>query len=390
MFSLTVLGLCVLSVYSQGNPFQGAILYSNDYWQAEVQEAMGEYPNDASAMKIAQNQSVFFWIDSMSRIANLSEVLDGASAVASSSNQPVTVGIIIYDLPDRDCAAHASNGEITCEDAQCTQGINEYETQYIQPIYSILEKYTNSNLRLVLLIEPDSLPNMATNLDMPTCQQAQIAYETGIAYAVKTFAQLSNVYQYIDAAHGGWLGWPNNMQAFVQVVQGVLQNAGGYNMVRGFASNTANYQPLGSLTSTADPCNLESQYNDCINEAIYIQTLNQAFESAGMNGYMYITDTSRNGVITERQDCSDWCNINNAGLGQLPSYNTQSVTGSTIIDAFVWAKVPGESDGTSNTTASNYDSMCSSVDSKQPSPQAGVWWPAYFDMLVQNANPPLV
>ena len=223
----------------------------------------------------------------------------------------------------RDCDALASNGEITCSDNTCAAGIQEYETQYIDPIYQILQKYNNNNLRLVLLIEPDSLPNLATNLDNPTCQQAQIAYETGIAYAVKTFSQQSNIYQYIDAAHGGWLGWPNNMQKFVTIVQSVLQNAGGSNSVRGFASNTANYQPLGSLTSTSDPCNLESQGNDCINEAIYIQNLNEAFQTAGMTGYGYITDTSRNGVTNERQDCANWCNINGAGLGQTPSAITE-------------------------------------------------------------------
>jgi cellulose 1,4-beta-cellobiosidase len=384
---LTVAAL-IVSCFGQ-NPFEGAIFYSNSYWQAEVSEAINEYPNDAAAMKVAQNQSVFFWIDSMARIANLSVVLDGASSLASSLNSPVVVGIIIYDLPDRDCDALASNGEIVCADSACTAGIQEYETQYIDPIYQILQKYTDNNLRLVLLIEPDSLPNLATNLDNPTCAQAQTAYETGISYAVKTFSQQSNIYQYIDAAHGGWLGWPNNMQSFVQIVSKVLQNAGGNNVVRGFASNTANYQPLGSLSSTADPCNLESQYNNCINEAIYIQTLDQSFQSAGMTGYRYITDTSRNGVTNERQDCANWCNINGAGLGQRPSASTSSVTGSSIIDAFVWSKVPGESDGTSNTSASNYDAHCSSEDSKQPAPQAGVWWPEYFDMLVQNAVPPL-
>ena len=99
---LTLLSTLALfsSTFAQ-NPFQGALLYSNSYWQDEVQVAIGDYPNDAASMRVAQNQSVFFWLDSMARISNLSVVLDGATSLASSSNSPVVVGIIIYDLPDR-------------------------------------------------------------------------------------------------------------------------------------------------------------------------------------------------------------------------------------------------------------------------------------------------
>ena len=32
----------------------------------------------------------------------------------------------------------------------------------------------------------------------------------GIAYALGTFHKQSNIYQYIDAAHHGWIGWPSN------------------------------------------------------------------------------------------------------------------------------------------------------------------------------------
>jgi cellulose 1,4-beta-cellobiosidase len=77
---------------------------------------------------------------------------------------------VIYDLPNRDCAALASNGEILCEDATCAQGLNTYKTQYVDKVVAILAKY--SDVKTVVIIEPDSLPNLATNLGVPKCSQA--------------------------------------------------------------------------------------------------------------------------------------------------------------------------------------------------------------------------
>jgi len=323
----------------------------------------------------------------MTRIGNITSLLDSAVAKQKSTGTQQVVMLVIYDLPDRDCAAAASNGEIICADSTCAAGIALYKSGYIDPIVNILKRYPT--LRIVCIIEPDSLPNLATNINLPKCQQAQVAYLAGVTYAISQLAAVGpNVYQYIDAAHGGWLGWDNNRAAAALIFNQVLQAAGGANKVRGFATNTANYQPLGSLSSTADPCNLESQYNKAIDESHYISLLTQSLAAVGITGKGFITDTSRNGVINERKDCSNWCNINGAGLGIRPTTDT-SFTGVTNIDALVWVKTPGEADGTSNTTAPRYDYHCNSVDSFVPAPQAGLWFPAYFIMLCKNAVPAL-
>lgn len=101
------------------------------------------------------------------------------------------------------------------------------------------------------------------------------------------------------------------------------------------------------MTSTSDPCKLRSQYNFAIDEIHYIDLLDKALKSHGITGMGYITDTSRNGVTNERRDCSNWCNIQGAGLGVRPTTNTSSY-GLTNLDALVWVKTPGESDGTSD------------------------------------------
>jgi cellulose 1,4-beta-cellobiosidase len=71
-----------------------------------------------------------------------------------------------------------------------------------------------------------------------------------------------------------------------------------------------------------------------------------------------------------------------------PTTNTSQL-GLDIIDALVWVKTPGESDGTSNQSAKRHDQHCNSPDSFIPSPEAGFFSSPIYDMLVKNANPPL-
>jgi cellulose 1,4-beta-cellobiosidase len=204
---------------------------------------------------------------------------------------------------------------------------------------------------------------------------------------LKQLHGLGNVVSYLDAAHGGWLGWDNNLQKVIPIFQEVLNNAGGASVIRGFATNTANYQPLGSSTSTSDPCNLKSQYNFAIDEIHFINLLDAKFSQYGMSDFHYITDTSRNGVTNERGDCSNWCNIKGSGLGERPTTDVSHL-GAPKLDALVWIKTPGESDGTTDTSG-RYDPKCTSSDSASGAPEAGQWFESFFVDLVNNAVPPV-
>lgn len=73
----------------------------------------------------------------------------------------------------------------------------------------------------------------------------------------------------------------------------------------------------------------------------------------------FIVDQGRSGQQNLRQQWGDWCNIKGAGFGTRPTTNT----GSSLIDAIVWVKPGGESDGTSNSSSPRYDSTCSLVRS---------------------------
>jgi len=369
-----------------GNPFAGTQYYINPHYTEEVDSSIATNPSKRAKMEKVKEFASAYWIDRMSVINNVTTILTQARRQSQVSGRQVMAALVIYDLPARDCAAAASNGEIPCADAECAAGINTYKTQYIDPIITVLRDF--SDLTIVTIIEPDSLPNLATNMGVPKCQIAQKAYKTCVAYAIQRLATLSNVRIYVDAAHGGWLGWDEGRNKAVAVFKEVLQNAGGANLIRGFATNVANYQALGSMTDTADPCNLAGQYNFAINEVKYVSLLDASFVASGITGLKYIIDTGRNGVTNARQSCSNWCNINGAGIGIPPTSNTAS-SGLTNIDAYFWVKPPGESDGTSDQSAARYDIHCGSSDSKKPAPEAGQWFSDYFVMLVDNANPSL-
>ena len=75
-------------------------------------------------------------------------------------------------------------------------------------IVAIIKKYPK--VAISLIIEPDSLPNLVTNINLAPCQAAADGYRQGVAYALKSL-NLPNVAMYLDAGHGGWLGWNDNL-----------------------------------------------------------------------------------------------------------------------------------------------------------------------------------
>ena len=129
--------------------------------------------------------------------------LDAAVQQANSSGQTVVITLVIYDLPGRDCAALASNGEIPAT------GLSTYETQYIDPIAATINQTKYSKLRIAAIIEPD-FANLVTNLNLASCATVNSngAYVQGVQYALSKLHAISNVYNYVDIGHYGWLGWP--------------------------------------------------------------------------------------------------------------------------------------------------------------------------------------
>jgi cellulose 1,4-beta-cellobiosidase len=180
--------------------------------------------------------------------ASFDQVEAAVQQDAANGAQPVVITIVIYDLPNRDCAALASNGELLI----AQDGLNRYKTEYIDPIRAIMAQPAYANLRLSLIIEPDSLPNLVTNLSTQKCAEANQTggYVDGVRYAISQLSSLSNTYLYLDVAHSGWLGWNDNFNNTFPVFDRVLspgQGGVGYDKIAGFITNTANYTPTEEL-----------------------------------------------------------------------------------------------------------------------------------------------
>jgi cellulase/cellobiase CelA1 len=421
------------------NPFVGARGYVNPDWASQVQaEAAATGGTLGAAMQRTAGFSTAVWMDRIAAITEgrgLRGHLDGALALANSSGQPVTIIIVVYDLPNRDCAALASNGELLISQ----NGLNRYRTEYIDPLAAIVgdQRYRN-NVRIVAVVEPDSLPNLVTNLSTPACAEANStgAYVQGIRYAITKLRQFSNLYLYLDTAHSGWLGWPSNFGPAADRYRDLLnpQNGGpGFNSIDGLISSTANYtpttEPFLTPTQTVGGQQVMSatfyEFNPYIAEQAFAQDMRNAMIQRGLpSGIGMLIDTSRNGwggtarptgpssstvlndfvnasKIDRRPHRGGWCNQNGAGIGARPT-----AAPAAGIDAFVWVKPPGESDGVASNIPDptdpnkKFDAMCDPnarnrynnafpTNALPGAPHAGRWFPAQFRMLVQNAFPAL-
>jgi cellulose 1,4-beta-cellobiosidase len=413
------------------NPYVDAQGYVNPEWSAKAKKSGGP--------AAVYNQSTAVWLDRIVAIEGtdnsvsngpmgLRDHLDEALAQQSASGKRVAIQIVVYDLPGRDCSALASNGELKYNE------IDKYKGEYIDPIAEIMSDSKYASLRIVAIIEPDSLPNLVTNTgseagatEMCNTVKSAGSYEAGVTYALSKLGKISNVYTYLDAGHHGWLGWSNNIQKVVPVFKQVISASGA--KVDGFVVNLANYsateepyltpvtQTIGGMPLRSDTTWLD--WNDSADEVSYATALRTA-----MGGdYGMLIDTSRNGWgganrptkaststniatyvkesrIDRRIHAGNWCNQDGAGIGERPTAAPKSG-----IDAYVWIKPPGESDGNSeevqNTEGKGFDRMCDptySGSSRQGknmngamwgAPLAGAWFEDQFTMLLANAYPPL-
>jgi cellulose 1,4-beta-cellobiosidase len=73
---------------------------------------------------------------------------------------------------------------------------------------------------VAIILEPDSLPNLITNGGDPQCGRAtHTAYTRGVEYAARRLSEaVPSVSIYLDAGHGGWIGWDEKAQAYMQLV----------------------------------------------------------------------------------------------------------------------------------------------------------------------------
>ncbi|THV07802.1 hypothetical protein K435DRAFT_847610 [Dendrothele bispora CBS 962.96] len=358
------------AVPSGDNPFAGHTVYISPVYAQEVTAAAGNMTGTAatSAASVADIPT-FIWFDTMAKVADLETYLSDAESQSAADGNSYLVPIVVYDLPDRDCAALASNGEFSIAD--------NGEANYRGYIDALVETIGNHpSVRVVAVVEPDSLANLVTNMSVQKCANAHDVYLRSVTYAMQQLNTVG-VYMYLDAGHAGWLGWPANLSPAAQLFNDLFTGADSPEFVRGLATNVANYNALSA--ASPDPI---TQGNPNYDEIHYIEALGPLLNPFPAH---FIVDQGRAGVQNIRQQWGDWCNVKGAGFGTRPTLDT----GSDLIDSIVWVKPGGECDGTSDSSSPRFDSHCSLSDALQPAPEAGTWFQEYFEQLVTNASPAL-
>jgi cellulose 1,4-beta-cellobiosidase len=354
------------------NPFKGARFYLDPEFARMVGRATAPTPEDAARLKKLTAYPTAVWLESLETAKLAGPTLDDALKQEAAGGGPVVPVFVVYNLPNRDCAAEGSRGELFVDKG----GEARYQTEFIDVIAAAFAAHPSQ--KIVVILEPDSLANLVTNIEVPTCAAAEQIYRRGTAYAISKLS-MPNVFIYIDGAHAGWLGWPKNLPKAITVFKEVLAAAGGADRIRGFALNVSNYDP------PREPKAQKSGPDDPSQDEIgYAEDLAAGLAKAGITGKGFIIDTSRNGRGGIRSTPGNWCNVKGAGLGERPA-----IAPVPNIDAYFWVKTPGESDGTTDRKAARFDENCVSDDAMPGAPEAGELFAPYLIDLAKNANPPL-
>lgn len=294
----TALLLQTLLIAQTTNPFAGSRLYvdPNSNARRQAETWRRSRPSDAALLARIADQPMAVWIGSWVRNVQR-EVNQAVSTITGSGALPVFVA---YNIPLRDCGSFSAGGASSA-------------TVYARWIEDFAEGI--GGRRAIVILEPDALANMDC-MDAPRRQERV----TLIGNAVRQLrARGASVY--IDSGHARWHSAPEMARRLQQA--GIADAAG-------FALNVSNVQ------TTA----LNIAYGEQISRLV--------------GGKHFIIDTSRNGIPPT--DPRQWCNPRGRALGVAPTVNT----GHPLVDAFLWVKRPGESDGT-----------CGG------GPPSGQWWAAY-------------
>ncbi|MYV47438.1 glycoside hydrolase family 6 protein [Streptomyces sp. SID2888] len=218
-----------------------------------------------------------------------------------------TALLVLYDIPHRDCG-------------QFSQGGAADGAAYRAWIDAVARGI--GDRRATVILEPDAVLHM---VDGCTPEEFHEERNDLLKGAISTLGALRNTTVYLDAGNPGW-------QHPDQIFQ-PLRRAG-VDRADGFAVNVSNFY------STPDSLAYGRQL------------------SAKIGGKHFVIDTSRNGngPYTGGDPRERWCNPPGRALGETPTTRTAD----PLVDAYLWVKRPGESDGT-----------C------KGGPRAGDWWPSY-------------
>ena len=351
--------------------------------QATIYEAAGR-TEDAAAMRALSRISQAVWFST----GTPAEVRAGVRATMHAAGRQHAVPVLVaYNVPGRDCSQYSAGG--AADEAAYQAWIDAFADGI-------------GNRPAVVILEPDGLALLSSepwcgeggggSTGLPEDQARVDERFREINYGVERLRRNRMTAVYIDAGHSAWqqindydagYGVPN-----LQMGMATRLMKGGIARATGFFLNVSNYRTTDDLVdygTRLSACIYHRQRTgatSCSDEDI------AAVRAPASKLTHFVLDTSRNGQgpwtppAGVYSDPQDWCNPPGRGLGARPT----SRTGDRLVDAFLWVKRPGESDGQcTRGTAGPEDPEYGIVD-----PPAGAWWPEYALGLVERATPPLV
>lgn len=311
--------------------------------------------------------------------------------------------MVAYNVPGRDCTQYSSGG------AASSAAYRQWVDAFAAGI---------GDSKAVVIVEPDGLALLPSDCSPTTDPTGELTATrlADLAYAVKTLKSKPRAAVYLDAGNVQW-------RHVGDMAQRLLDS--GVELGDGFALNVSNTHPTDH----------NARYGAWIAKCMWFATkgpdwarghadwcANQYYSSAAPNdgtpggsvsstdpatwrwtdawfdqntgtppaGELehFVIDTSRNGLGAWTPppgkysgDAEPWCNAPGRGIGPRPTADT----GNPLADAYLWIKVPGESDGScTRNTGGSIDPEYGIVD-----PPAGTWWPDYVHGLARQAAPRL-
>ncbi|KAF2684883.1 glycoside hydrolase family 6 protein [Lentithecium fluviatile CBS 122367] len=362
------------------NIFLNRTLHPHSVWRNQTLSAAQNIV-DKEIQKRALKASeigTFVWIE---KPEDISRIVEEAKDVPCNH----TLGLLLTGLPYKKCP---SIGIPPTADPW------SYEDVFLKPIVRAIQ--ANPTVAFTVIVEPFVIGEIVANLELSSCAHVRRSWRQNVPLALRSL-DLPNVVLYLDAAHGGWLGWKELQNSAAKEIANTWLNAGPLKQFRGVAVNVASYNAWdmtpGEMFEGENTC--YDLLNPARNEQRHLTILTRNIRKLNITMPLHgIMDTSRNGQQGVRRKWSEWCNVggwlfesdNNdfgAGFGVVPSSNTKDAN----LDAFVWAKNGGVSDGTSDPTSRFYDSGCGEPTSMKHMPERGGFSPLYFEILLRNARP---
>lgn len=281
------------------NPLNDMELYIDPNSHATEQISVWgdtEVDNSARLERIA-NQPTGHWFGNWNSAVR-HDVHDLVSAAHDTGKAPV---LVLYNIPYRDCGSYSAGGSDSAE------GYKTFVHKFAKGI---------GNAPAIVIVEPDALGVV----DCLSPEQKQERFNL-LSYAVKKIKKQPHAIVYIDAGHSNWVK--------AKTMAKRLKKSG-IASADGFALNVSNFYTTEDNTTYGARISKRTHHSH------------------------FVIDTSRNGNGPSVP--YEWCNPSGVALGTNPTTDT----GVKHLDALLWIKPPGESDGTCN-----------------GGPSAGTWWLEY-------------